>query len=66
MTVAFRYWFTWRWWFGYPDGVLVQLRCRLLGHSWTPCEDACCGGEQHWCGRCLSSRYPEIEEHCRV
>lgn len=48
-------WLLWRWWFGYPDGVFVALRCRVLGHDWIPCFDECCGGETSHCLRCYAS-----------
>lgn len=39
-------------WVGRPDGVLVRLRCRVLGHAWFPCDPGCCN--QWWCERCLA------------
>lgn len=44
----------WRAYFGKPDGILVVARCRLLGHNWERCEDACCDGEWVWCSRCAT------------
>lgn len=46
----------WREWFGKPDGILVRLRCRLVGHRWEVCRDGCCMGQREWCARCLGSR----------
>lgn len=42
----------WRWWLGKPDGILIRLRCQLIGHRWWQCEPECCN--RSWCERCLT------------
>ncbi len=47
--------------FGKPDGALIRLRCRILGHDWEGCYDECCEGTLCWCRRCLMN-----DVHLRV
>ena len=51
MLDGFRY--TWRSFFGKPDGHWPRLYCWLRGgHLYETCRDDCCDGRVTWCVRC--------------